>query len=507
MFTFARAAIQATGLSEYVTAAFTVTSTTAAVVAESHPNEASPEKSVDQVSYANKQNQLTETLASPLEEEEKLEERQADPERVSRMTTRDEDLQRQAKNYKTARKSIPGEFVAPGLSDEEHAMSINPTASSIHLTLPGRDSRTDKNQAEKHEPVLKSKASELSIARKRIRLLEEEKDIYEREIQDLKAELEAEKIVRENYIRSQRLEAGSSDERKRKAGRLAESDEVGVSTTVEVMERAASIRSLGKREHDSDVSFENSERGEKRSRHGHVGNDGGTPTRGRQRNKKTIMDRISRRAASLMPYPKHSKSKDPQSHHDKSGGREVPIYDSPPSMGFPAVTPPASIGHASSKNASQTSGISGNADDESSLEDRGKHISPATPLSPSEESKTPWLLRNLTGRSLSRGPSPSPAYREPAPPKTPTRPGPRPHVMLGAASVPIPASHGLLSPPFTGPRRQTSPLLSSQSSSSKKRKQEDAQAYTIPDANVKSWFGDDPVPHAAGSTSKRRKND
>lgn len=384
----------------------------------------------------------------------------------------------------------------------------------------------DKSREEKYEPLLKSKMFELPpIAQnllnekdQRIRQLEEEN-------QDLRAELKfkAEYTAREENTQHRKLEAGLSDKGTERAGmrpyyvfllcvstdghhngRLAESDEVGVGPTVGAIKRTASVSSLGKRGHDSVVGFDNSEREEKRSRHGHAaGNDGGTPTRGRSRYKKT-MDRISR-AASFMPYSKRSTAKAQQPHYDSSGRREIPIHDSPPSMIFP--TPPASIGYASSKNTSRASGSSGNADDEASLDDRGKHMASARPLSPSEESKTTRLFRNFAGRSLSRGPSPSPVYREPTLPETPTRPKPQRPAMLGAASVPVPASRGLLSPPSTGPRRQTSPLLSSQGSSSKKRKQEDAQVYTIPDVNVESWFGGDPVPRAAVSASKRRKND
>ena len=143
------------------------------------------------------------------------------------------------------------------------------------------------------------------------------------------------------------------------------------------------------------------------------------------------------------------------------------------------------------------------------MDARGKQIAPASPLSPGDELKNNWLsIRTLTGRSSSRGPSPSPASRESALPETPTRPRPQRPAMPGSsASVPTP-SRRLPSLVSTGPRRQTSPLLSGRGSSNKKRKQEDVQAYTSLDAQVQvqSWYADDPAPPAAVSASKRRKN-
>ncbi len=86
--------------------------------------------------------------------------------------------------------------------------------------------------------------------------------------------------------------------------------------------------------------------------------------------------------------------------------------------------------------------------------------------------------------------------------------GPQRPAMMGAsASLPTPARR-LPSPVSTGPRRQTSPLLSGLGSSNRKRKPEDVQAYTSLDAQVQvqSWYADDPAPPAAVSASKRRKN-
>ena len=103
-------------------------------------------------------------LISPLKGQETpiLKERPTGPDRVSRMTTRDEDLERQAKKvsefliipvsaltkfrvhsskYKAARKAIPGAFFVAEVSDEECEILINPTVSFTHAIRPGGPGR------------------------------------------------------------------------------------------------------------------------------------------------------------------------------------------------------------------------------------------------------------------------------------------------------------------------------------------------------------------------------
>ncbi len=107
---------------------------------------------------------------------------------------------------------------------------------------------------------------------------------------------------------------------------LVESGDAGIGSRFNVIERTVSGRSVRKQEHDD--GFDISERGEKLF--GHTGSEVGTPTRGRSRYRNAI-----KRAKSFMPYSKPSKSKVQQPYHDSSGGREIPIHDSPPSMAFP----------------------------------------------------------------------------------------------------------------------------------------------------------------------------
>lgn len=274
--------------------------------------------------------------------------------------------------------------------------------------------------------------------------------------------------------------------------RLIDFEKTAVDSASEVVDTPVSDSGFRKRR-EHDVGFDSSEREVKRSRHEHAGNHGGTPTRGRPIYRNAT-GRFSR--AKSFVTRKHSimdRQKQPS-----NAGREVPIHDSPPSM--VSLIPLASMAKDSANNISQGSGSSGNADDEASLDGHGKlFIASTSTLAPSDsESKPKWpLFRKFTGRSASRGSSPSPASRALAPPETPTRPRSRRRLMKGAATVPAPNGHGSLSPTSTGPRSQTAPSNSSQGLSRTKRKQE---------VTVYSYYDEDRKPDTAGSASKKQKN-
>ena len=259
------------------------------------------------------------------------------------------------------------------------------------------------------------------------------------------------------------------------SGRLIYFNETAVYPAPEVVDEPISDNGLRKRR-GNDVSFDSSEREAKRFRQEHVESHGDNLTRGR-----SICRNATRRfsrAKSLITR-KHSRI-----------NRPPPIV----------LTPPTSMARESARNISQGTGSPGNSDDEDSLEDRSiVFMASTSTLAPSEESKSVWppLLRKLTGRSASGGRSPSPAFRAFVSPETPTRAWSRGHIVKGAASVPILSGHRSLSSTPLGTRSQTAAHVSSRGPSGIKRKQK---------VTVYSYYDEEHMPTAAGSASKKQKN-
>ncbi|KJA14968.1 hypothetical protein HYPSUDRAFT_208278 [Hypholoma sublateritium FD-334 SS-4] len=552
----ARAAIRVTGLTAYAIPSYTFTSATTAsampdfwthAMALSHLAVAALEESVlknktthqpgnlPAESIARSESTTSSHLASelqsmgtdsPLEGRVLVfEERRATSEREIKISTRDSDFKRLSDvvsyilkvSLKAPQVTIPATFELAEVFEGEYEPSINSAVNSQRPTRSGRDDSPDNNpQVIVNELPSKSNTCEMTLERLQDdkillkRQLEESQklatDAIHKELEFFEAEYLSELELLKRRIEF--LEVEHTTQRKavqtlqaelclksttRVDRSMVDFEQTAVDSASEVAAKPVSDSGLRKCR-GQDIGFDSSDREVKRSRHQDAGNPGITPTRGRSIYRNAT-GRFSQQAKSFI-----TRKQSVMDNHKQpsSVSRDVPIHDSP--MSTILRTPPASMAKDRAKNISQGTGSSGNADDETSLDGHGKHFLASTStLAPGEESKSKWppLFRRFTGRSTSRGPSPSPASRALVPPETPTRlRSPRP-IVQGAATIPVLSAHGSLTPTSTGPRSQTAPPVSSQGPSGKRRKQE---------VTVYSFYDEDHRPDAAGSANKKQKN-